>query len=348
MKKQLTRAGFFLLTIITILYLNSVLSVKSWHGIDQARAMYVQPRNSIDVVMMGSSHIHCNIDTGVLWNHYGIAAFNYCAAQQPLWMTYHYLIEFCKYQTPKVVVIDLYSPALRKEDYQYDWINQSLYGMRFSLNKVQMLLASVERHRISEYFPSFFNYHDRYTELEPEEWLYPITMRDELMSFKGFTPYLNRVPQERPALTQDESGGISIKSEQYLKQIIEFTQARGIELFLIVSPYISNENEEYVFNRIEEIARDYRVHFRNMNYDYDEIGLDFDADFNDESHLNYWGAYKFTSFLGEELHTRFELPDRRGDPRYHSWQENFEEIDAYVRENAPGEEMPNDLERPTD
>ena len=44
------------------------------------------------------------------------------------------------------------------------------------------------------------------------------------------------------------------------------------------------------------------------NKKYDKIGLDFDKDFMDNSHLNYSGAGKFTTYLGKELKSRFELP----------------------------------------
>ena len=64
------------------------------------------------------------------------------------------------------------------------------------------------------------------------------------------------------------------------------------------------------------------------------IGLNFETDFNDESHLNYWGAYKFTEYLGKELKSRFELPDRRGEEGYETWQQNFEEIASYVEQNS--------------
>ena len=153
--KVFARIGFFLLLFITIYLVMNILRVKSDHGINQQEGLYWQPRNSIDVVMMGTSHIHCDINTGLLWEKYGIAAYDYSGAEQPLWMTYYYLKELCRYQEPKMVVLDLYAPARFKEDYQYEWIAENIYGMRFSLNKLRMLSVSVEPSKLHEYFPSF-------------------------------------------------------------------------------------------------------------------------------------------------------------------------------------------------
>ena len=155
-----------------------------------------------------------------------------------------------------------------------------------------------------------------------------------MLTFKGFTPYLKREPQEEPIIDEVASVGVTVKSEIFLTKIIEYTQQNGIELFLVVTPYITSSEDEKVYNRLKEIAEYYGIQFNSTNYDYAEIGLDFEKDFNDESHLNYWGAYKFTHYLGEELKRRYDIPDRRGQEGYESWQRNFEEIAEYVKENT--------------
>ena len=336
--KRIVQLIFIALTLWTLWYLNLVLSVKSWHGIDQTRALYYQPRNTIDVVMLGSSRIHCGVNTATLWEEYGIAAYDYSSAEQPMWNSYYYLREFCKYQKPKVVVVDLFMAAYIHGDYHYDWIHQNLYGVRFSPNKVRMLFAAAEPARIPEYFPSFFNYHDRYDEATKEDFLYPFTARRELAAFKGYTPYLNRVPQERPVITAGETAQIGVKTEHYLVRIIEYCQSHDIGLVLMVTPYITNAQDQAAFDRIEAIAAEKGVPMINGCDKYDEIGLDFETDFNDGSHLNYWGASKYTSYLGRELTTHFALEDHRGDPRYASWDDNASEIRAYVEEHE-GEEV---------
>lgn len=66
-----------------------------------------------------------------------------------------------------------------------------------------------------------------------------------------------------------------------------------------------------------------------MDYNscYDEIGLDFEKDFNDESHLNYWGSCKFTDYLGNYLSSFDSISDKRGQEGYQSWNDHVEMID---------------------
>ncbi len=333
-KKNILRIAFIILTLFSLWYWNGVMSVKNDHGITQATAVYYQPKNTVDVVMMGSSHIHYNINTGILWHDYGIASFDYSGAEQPLWITYHYLVEFCKHQKPKVMVLDLYSLANNKDDYQYDWIKPNILGMRFSLNKLQMLYDSVEIEKIGDYFPSIAVYHDRFSELTKEDFIYPFVLQTEMQNFKGFAPSFETNSQEQPTWSQTQSGGMTLKQELYLQKIIDYTKKHNIELFLIVTPYITNDEDELVYNRVKEIAAMNGIDFNSTNYDYDEIGLDFSRDFYDRSHLNYRGAEKFTNYLGKELKSLFEIPDRRGQEGYESWDRDYENIQEMMEKNS--------------
>lgn len=327
----MTRIGFILLLAVSIYLAASVLSIKSQHGVDQNAGMYWQPGKSIDVAMMGTSHIHCNVNTGTLWEKYGIAAYDYSGAEQPLWMTYYYLKELYKYQMPEVIVLDMYAPARFKEDYQYDWISENILGMKFSLNKIQMLSVSVEPKNLHRYFPSFAVYHSRYDDLEADDFENFFWDSQEKEAFKGYTPYWNKRPQPRPDISEDRADGLTDKSEEYLRKIISYTKEKGSELVLIVSPYIMTADDKKTFNRITEIAAEEGLIFINYNEYYDEIGLDFEEDFNDESHLNYWGSCKFTEYLGGFLSSYDRIPDRRGQKGYESWDENVRIIEKERR-----------------
>lgn len=333
MKKNLLRIGFAALLLATIYFCASILSIKSMHGVNQSDGLYWQPEEAIDVVMMGTSHVHCGINTGLLWEKYGIAAYDYSCAEQPLWMTYYYLKELYKYQTPKVIVLDVYAPARFKEDYQYDWMAENVYGMKFSLNKLEMLAASIEPQRLSQYFPNFAIYHSRYGDLEEEDFNSFFWDSQEKEAFKGYTPYWNRRPQRRVEVSEDRSDGLTDKSEKYLREIISYTKKKGSELVLVVTPYMMTADDKRTYNRIMEIAAKEGITFINYNEYYESIGLDFEEDFNDESHLNYWGSCKFTDYLGEFLSYYDEIPDRRGQEEYESWDDNArmirEELKCY-------------------
>lgn len=325
-RKNLIRLSFVLLFLITVYLASSILRVKSGHGINQLNGLYWQPEDKIDVMMMGSSHIHCNVNTALLWEKYGIAAYDYSGAEQPLWMTYYYLKELYKYQTPKVIVLDVYAPARYKGDYQYDWISENIFGMRFSSNKLKMMAVSVEKSKFFRYFPSFTTYHGRYDSLEEDDFNSFFWNSKEKECFKGYTPYWHRKPQEREEISETRNDGLTEKSELYLRKIIEYTKKRDSELVLMAAPYVMTNEDMRAYNKIAEIADEEGVLFINFNDYYEEIGLDFEQDLNDESHLNYWGGCKFTDYLGSFLDMYYEIPDRREREGYDSWDDHVKAI----------------------
>ncbi len=325
LKKLIIRIGAIVILGLSIYLITTIFRFKSPHGINQIEGMYWQPKESIDVVMMGTSHVHCGINTGLLWEKYGIPAYDYSGAEQPLWMTYYYLKELYKSQSPEVIVLDLYAPARYKEDYQYNWISENIYGMRFSMNKLEMLLTSVEINRINQYFPSFFAYHSRYKDLGADDFNSFFWDRKEKEAFKGYTPYWNKRAQERPnedLFTEVQAGGLTLKSEEYLRKIIQLTKEKGSELILVVVPYVETTDDRKTYLEIEEIAKEEEITFINYNELYDEIGIDFTSDFNDDSHLNYWGSCKFTEYLGDFLLTREGVTNRKNQEGYESWGKN--------------------------
>ena len=326
-KKNKVRIGFLVLLIVTVYLVSNIFRIKSPHGINQLEGLYWQPDQAIDVVMMGTSHIHCGVNTALLWEKYGIAAYDYSGAEQPLWMTYHYLRELYKYQDPKVVILDMYAPARFKEDYQYDWISENIYGMRFSFDKLAMLTVSVEPSKIFQYFPSFSVYHSRYDDLEKNDFEHFFWNWDEKEAFKGYTPYWEQSPQQIPDIAEEEKDGLSDKSEKYLRKIIDFMKKKDGELILITVPYVVTNEDQKTYNRIAEIAEKEGIKFMDYNSCYDEIGLDFEKDFNDESHLNYWGSCKFTDYLGNYLASFESISDKRGQEGYQSWNDHVEMID---------------------
>lgn len=321
-KKLIGILGFLILTAVVLLFVTDILRPKSEHGINQARGLYYQPRETVDVLFLGSSHVHCDVDTGMLWEQYGIAAYLCSSADQPLWNSYHYLIEALKYQKPKLVVLDMYCPVRYRDDYQEVWASQNLAGMRISWNKYLAARASVEKDRIG-YLLGFPHYHDRYDSLEEEDFDHFIWDRKELSGFKGYTPLQRCEPQEEPdCSTAQECRPLTAKSNDYLNRIIAHCREEKIQLVLVAAPFLWNEEDQQGFLEVSRIAGENGLLFLNYNTPgmVDAIGMDFETDMADESHLNESGSEKYTAHLGKWLKENFEIPDRRGDPAYKSWE----------------------------
>ena len=107
-----------------------------------------------------------------------------------------------------------------------------------------------------------------------------------------------------------------------MQKIIDLTNENGSELRIIVIPYNMDERDNITYNQIEKMAEDAKVSFVDYNKLIEEIGIDKAVDFNDQTHLNYWGSVKFADYLGNTIINETDVTDKRGVSGYESWDEN--------------------------
>lgn len=344
MKKNIIKVVCFI-CLLAIFFgsVNSVFKFKYSDGIKQITQFYKEEENSIDVLLLGSSHAFLNIYPEILWRDFGYSSFNLSASLQPMWSTYHYLVEALKTQTPEVIVLEGYRLVQQSDYASRGTIIKSLYGMKWSKNKLEALKCSTYRKgtldnedelftpaelKEMEEIPfEFINYHARYSELGAADFL-PNYGNPEYEYYKGgivgtsvYTEY------EKPNLEEynREPIELSAKTEEYYRKILELGVEKGIPVVTVIAPYYMINREYRMFLSAEKIAEEYGQMFVNYNELYDSIGLDFSTDILDGgSHLNIHGAEKFTKSLGELLQDNFDLSDHRGDAEYQSWENGAE------------------------
>lgn len=323
MKKGIRAAAFVLLAAFMLHTLNGILCVKSVSGIDQARGLYAQPRNKVDVLFLGSSHVHCNVDTRVLWEEQGIAAYLCTTAEQPIWNSYHYLVEALKTQRPELIVLDVFTPARFREDIQENWLAENLEGMRFSWNKYEMVKASCDSDQLS-WLMGFPRYHDRYARLSEADFGNFIWNRRMQARWKGYVELHTHAQMTQPDMSGvTERAPLTEKAQLYLDKIIALAEKEGIPLMLLNGPYLVEESDQFIFNEIAAQAQERGLAFLDVNQEeiYREMGLDFEIHFADHAHLNAQGAALYASYLGKWIRTHYEVSDRRGQRGYESWED---------------------------
>lgn len=321
-----------------------VLVLKSEDGIKQMESFYLQEENTVDALLVGSSHIYCDVNTGILWDEYGISAYDLGGAEQPYWNTYYFLKEALKYQTPKVIVLDVTIPGIRSVEYQPEvWSVTNLYGIRWNKNRIDATRASTEGDVIFNRVINPFNtMHTRYDELKKDDFV----DENRSINYKGFDMREAIVPFEMQDMSEEnEVLPITEKEEEYLRKIINLTKEKNIPLLLVSVPFPVQryENAQKIYNYEFEIAEKEGVSYIDFNKGhYDKIGLDFEKDFADEFHLNTTGNEKFTKYLGNLLVEQYKLDDHRGDAKYSSWDVdalNQRQENAWVKlRNAETEE----------
>ena len=332
MKKYIRYILSIMLGVAIFARLNSVLEA-NFDGNMRMKGLYRLDRDTADVVFYGNSHIYGGVNTASLWDEYGISGYNLSGAIQPLWNSYYNMEETLKYQSPKVMVVDVYG-ALNDEEYSPSAnVIKNVSSMRLSSNKIRNLWNSVPHEEFISYLLFYPLMHDSYREITKANYDREYDMIGGKW-YKGFSTSFAVTNYEKLPEVDEilEKRAPSEKNRKYLDKMVSLAKKNHIDLVFLVVPYEGWQTEdEEVYVWVEEYAAENNVLFFNGNRYLEEMSFDPAIDYAESSHLNYYGASKFTKYFGSWLKSNCELKDHHGEELYDSWQKYSDCWAAYLR-----------------
>lgn len=277
----------------------------------KVKGFYAQEEHTLDFVFVGSSQLYADIAPNVLFEEFGMTAYDFCANEQPLWISYYYIREALKHQTPKAIVLDVFT--VYGDDYEENGVNHiNLDDLPWNLNKMQAIWDAVPAADRGEFYFELAAYHDTWDSLDAAK--IQNSFYHEKNVYRGYSPFVVRhdyaegAPQE--VTDQHEVQPIPDKTAVWLDRIVELTRQEGVDLILIKTPN-GNADRQRLYNAVQLYADEKGLPFVNMN-------LLFDG----EAHINILQAERVTRFMGQYLADRYEIADKRNDPAYASWHED--------------------------
>lgn len=328
-KKRIIKIVVFILIIFNLLsYVNKILKPKYPDGIYSLNKFYEQKKNTIDVLVLGSSHAFESINTGMLWDEYGIASYDLGGAMQPIWNTYYYLKEALKYQKPKLIILEGFGLSFNLEYGDEQVMLKNTIGFKNSKEKNENIKISVPENRWEDYFIENLLYHTRYKELDRDDFYFNKNYR-YYDNWKGFGYNFKTEKFERPPveIVKDDKE-LNKKNEKYYRAILRLAKDKNIPIIVILAPYsYIDEDIQGRYNKSSTIAKEYDVPFIDGNKISKNIGIDYATDMADALHLNHRGNEKFTKYIGDYIKENYNIPYRKGDTDYISWERNARYIE---------------------
>lgn len=274
-----------------------------WNMTAKVYGFFNEEPNSLDVIFFGSSHMYCSLDPNVLQEREGLRSYVFTTQQQPLWITYHYMIEALKTQKPDIMVVEVHM-ASQMIDYMDEGTNHTAIDpLPLSMNKIAMIKAAVPQGEQRYYLFDIMKYHGRWEELEETD-----VARDyehEPDPDKGYVRLTSAaidVSFEEVSDVIEARVGTG-KSLRYIEKMIDLAESKGIHLILFKSPSNATADEKKFYNGVANLASERGVEFIDYNSSawYRELDLNLATDFYDEHHLNESGMQKFAALFGKHL-----------------------------------------------
>jgi len=270
------------------------------------KGFYAEEDNTLDVIFIGSSQMYADVSPAVLYRDYGIKTYDFCANEQPIWVSYYYVKEALKHQNPKVIVLDMFT--MYGEELEDEGIMHfNLDDLPLSMNKIEAIQAGVSKDlRYSFYFP-IAKYHGTwidYYEAKADGAFY-----NQKDMNKGYSPFIFKSDLEDAAkeevVNQKEFTAIPEMSKEWLIKIIELCKNEDVPLLLIKTPN-GNAERQKLYNSVSLLAKEYDVPFVNMN-----------TVFDGQAHVNIIQAEKISDYIGEYLITNYDFSNvSKNDPSF--------------------------------
>lgn len=319
----------FCIIFVLIMYLLGPIFTPKWYNYEnyggttrRIKGMYSEPKNTIDIVMLGNSDLYAAVSNMKLWDDKGITSYHIGTPMQTTWISYYILKEFYKRQNPKLAIIDM-DYIFEADDEYKGYINESIDFIKLNKNKIEMINDSVFNNSLSEKIQLMFpitRFHSRWNEINLKEVVEAYGMNNSM--FKGFEFYKkmeNYNTENQNVDNQQLYEAIPNNGEKYLNMILDICNDNNTEVLLIYVPTKNSWNK----NKSEicaQYAQKHSLTFIDLNLS----EINWEKYYRDTGwHLNIYGAEIVTEKLEKELE-KYNLTNHKNEKEYETWNKNYE------------------------
>lgn len=289
---------------------------------------YAEPKNTLDIVAIGSSNTYRYLMTPELYNSFGYTAY---AVTTPSMRgnLYKYMIEEVeKTQNPDLYMIDLrwfvkYQNVPKNTPEGLGRVRLATDNMKLSLTRLKAINKVIPvgtQDRLS-YFIDIIKYHSQWQFLEYDKLFY-----NKKHENKGFRPKGTVVPLKDAVDCSkvSEKKELSEYSKENLVDLLEYCKKKKVNILFTFSPYQVTEEKQMLANTIVELVKSYGFNCMDTNRRISELGMDFDTDFYNDEHTNVRGAYKYTQFIGNYIKKTYNIDNSHNEEVTAEWKKTAE------------------------
>lgn len=316
----LLKVLLFLITLFpTIIFIGNTYSKASTENIingfnkQRFEDFYKLPKNSLDMVFLGSSHSYCTFNPEIFDETLNTSSFQMGMPLQHPDSTYYTLKEVLNYQKPKIVVMEVYWDLL-KNDFEFNQVKTLFQVLKNPSLKQEYIIKDFPLSEKLKYSINILKYQNDYFAYKGNEISQKIknkfNLKDKVIEKqKGTEKYLskgyvycdyNMLDSEYNKTNQfknldGKNFVLSKVQKEFLEKIISLCKDNNIKLIFVTAP-IANvsidyiKNYDLIHNQIQQFANQYNIPYIDYNIINKNENLLTNQNFRDDAHLNDSGV----------------------------------------------------------
>lgn len=245
-------------------YLNKLFRTPD---VDYGDSFHNMPENSVDVIVLGSSHAQYSFSPSFFYEDTGLYSYVLGSAFQPLKVSYQMLKEALKTQSPEMVVLEVYTACIDQESVGSDnRYTIALYQMTGD-EKYNTIEFIEDEDKKSEYYNEFLNNHNNWKNLDNISELFDT--HDGIDSMFGYIQNNIYLPVENYWYTNkyEDDLDIELKDEDInaLNDIYNLCQEENIQLFLYMVPMDNvTQTAQSYRHKVWDWAQEHNVQYLDL------------------------------------------------------------------------------------
>ena len=283
------------------------------YNVERMAGFYAEPKDSLDVVLVGASEVFTGFSSGYAYDLYGFTSYPYAEDSLPGVLFESQVKEILKHQDPKWIVIDINGILYDDPSVHTDGANlrKFLNNIPYSWNRIRTMMELVPCEEWYFYLFPLAKNHSNWKEAA-NQWesildYYEIKRNGAIL--KGNVTNLNVLSNmtARDVSEVDSCKPLESESERILRDFLDFCRKNEIKnvMFVRFPHFIAQDWTYDRFQRGNEakriITEEYGIPFVDLELQAEQMGLDYYTDFYNEDHLNFEGQQKLTEYFGRIL-----------------------------------------------
>ena len=312
---------FVLVAVLGIGLISPAFIVNNEWDMRHVHGFFLEPEDSLDVVLIGASQLYTGYSAPLAWQDYGFTSYPLTVSNIPARLYGSLLTEAVNRQHPKLIVVDI-DGFINDEDTEKleanlrKWID----NMPWSRNRIETIRTCVPAELQSSFYFNIAKYHANWYQVD--SWL-PVQRRLRAMDKTGYSlsKGVETVCKSLPADFVPDVRPLTLSgaNAQYLRDFCVQARSLGANVLFLRMPHRTQTTDPNVFADVAAVVGGYGYELLDLHDAFDTIGLDRCADFMDSDHLNAIGMETFTAWFGQYLSEQYDLTAAHSDKVTAEW-----------------------------
>jgi len=326
LKPLLQLVSLFLVLISLILFVSQVLCFQCSSDEARIKLFRNESQNSLEVVLFGSSAVRADFIPTKAYENHGIRCFDYSINHMPLPATMYMIQEVLQTQNPELIVIDINGITYCNEEITTNKSVALLELMQEGEIKDAALKELTTKDSWENNIP-FIKYHSNIWNLSRclKYSSYYEKFGDNKTILKGYTTnpagllkYEDDEILDHTKIPDDVDFEFNDYEKNAVSTLLDYcdTIKNTTQILFVRFPRLTirnyNESELKYINEMERYVVNRGYDFVDLSDYIQDIGLQTQEDFVDETHLNHFGAEKFTDYFSKYILFNYDITRNYG------------------------------------